>query len=151
MIMRRIISCFLFVVTIFWSSLSYAELAYVCVSEDSFLNGRSAPNKNADVTMRLFSGDEVDVVSFHGEWAEIIGGESGTSFCKAEFLSSIKKPVTYVNTSKGRVRVRKTPIDGKPVDWIGAKETIVVTKIICGWGLTNKGWIDLSYFKLMEE
>jgi hypothetical protein len=134
------VSCFLFV------SSACAETVYVCVSEDSYLNGRARPSTKAEITMRLYNGDELEAVSFSNDWVEVIGGESGTSWCKAIYLSEIKEPLWFVNTSGGRVRARKTPVDGKGTGWVSSRDTIKVTKIVMGWGYTSIGWVDLSYF-----
>lgn len=123
-----------------------AETLYVCVSDDSYLNGRAKPSTRSEVTMRLYNGDAVEAVAIHGEWVEVVGGESGTSFCKAAYLNSMKNPTFYTNTSGGRVRVRKSPGDGQGVGWISAGDMIKVTKVIMGWGCTNAGWVDLCYF-----
>lgn len=125
-----------------------AETVYVCISDHSYLNGRCAPSKNAEVTMKLFNGDELEIVALRGEWAEVVGGESGTSFCKIKYLSEIREPVSFTNTSGGRVRVRHNPVDGKTVGWIEAGKTVTVSKQILGWGYTKSGWVDLSYFTL---
>lgn len=124
-----------------------AETAYACVSNGSYLNARAYPRKSAEVTMHLYNGDEVQVVGFHGDWVQIVGGESGTSYCKAKYLSEIRKPVTYTNTSGGRVRIRESAVDGKGVGWIEAGKSITVTKQLLGWGYTKAGWVDLSYFE----
>lgn len=135
-----IASCFLFV------SSACAQTVFVSISPSSYLNGRARPSTKSEITMRLYKGDELEAISFSGEWVEVVGGETGTSFCKAIYLSEINEPVWFINTSGGRVRVRKTPVDGKSTGWISSGDTIKVTKIVMGWGYTSLGWVDLSYF-----
>ena len=89
-------------------STTKAETVYVRISDDSYLNGRAEPHKRAEVTMKLYNGDSLEAVGFHGEWIEVVGGESGTSFCKAQYLSEIKDPVLYTNTSGNMIAANAT-------------------------------------------
>lgn len=125
----------------------FATSHFVNVSEDSYLNGRMAPSKKSTVTMRLYRGDEVEVIGFSGDWAEVVGGESGTSYVKAQYLSTILEPIIFKNVSGGRVKVRSQPIAGKTVSWISSGKSITVESIVFGWGRTSSGWIDLSFFE----
>lgn len=134
-----------FLFTPLFSCLS--ESHYVMISEESYLNGREKPSKKAFITMRLFRGDVVDVIGFSGDWAHIIGGESGTSFVKAKYLSTILEPVKYQNVSCGRVKVRTHPVSGSTAAWISSGKTVTVHSIVSGWGRISSGWIDLSYFE----
>lgn len=123
---------------------------FVIISEDTYLNGREKPSKRSFITMRLFRGDQVEVIGFSGDWAEVIGGESGTSFVKAKYLSTILEPAKYRNTSGGRVKVRTHPVSGSTAAWISSGKTVTVQAIVSGWGRISSGWIDLSYFEKVE-
>lgn len=140
-----------FVSALLFLSSANAQTVYVCISEDSYLNGRARPSTRAEITMRLYNGDELEVVRFCGEWVEIIGGESGTSFCKAKYVSEVKDPVFCVNASGGRVRIRSSAIDGKGVGWVKAGGTVKVTRQLLGWGYIGTGWVDLSYFEANKQ
>lgn len=149
--MRKLIIGFMIAFLIFLvifnlNHIAASETLYVCIDKHTYLNGRARPSKKAEITMRLYDGDDVEAIRFCDEWIEVIGGESGTSFIKADYLSEIKSPVVYVNASKGRVRVRKTPDSNQTVSWIKAGETIKITRQIMGWGYTHGGWVDLQYF-----
>ena len=130
-----------------WCVVANAEndILYVCVDEGSFLNGRAAPSKKADVTMKLYSGDTVEVVDVVDGWVEIIGGESGTSFVDSHYVSETKESYKMVNTSGGRVRVRDS-IEGKAIGYVKAKGVVTIERTILGWGYTGHGWVKLSYF-----
>jgi uncharacterized protein YgiM (DUF1202 family) len=136
----------------FWYVVANAEndILYVCVDEGSFLNGRSGPSKKADVTMRLYSGDKVEVVDIVDGWVEIIGGESGTSFVDSHYVSETKEPYKMINTSGGRVRVRDS-IDGNAVGYVKAKGVVTIERTILGWGYTGHGWVMLSYFDTCDD
>lgn len=111
------------------------------------LNARANPGTNSEITMRLYDGDTVEALSTKDGWVEIEGGETGTSWCKAEYLSSSQSASqTYVNTSGGRVRIRDE-IEGNPIGWVASGETVSVSRSILGWGYIGKGWVDLSYFQ----
>lgn len=122
---------------------------YVCVSD--MLNAREEPNLKAEVQMRLYPDDEVIPLSVQNGWVEIEGGESGTSWCKAEHLSEIKEPKKYTNTSGGKVWIRKPLMDMSNKARKGevkANKTITVTRVVFGWGyIKDKGWVDLSFFE----
>lgn len=135
-----------------WVVVANAEndILYVCVSEDSYLNGRAAPNKKAEVTMKLYSGDEVEVVGVVDGWIEIVGGESGTSFVDSRYVSETDEPYKMVNTSGGRVRVRDS-IDGKAIGYVKAKGVVTVERTISGWGYIGSGWIMLDYFSDYDD
>lgn len=128
-----------------------SESHSVIISPNSYLNGRAKPSTSSEVTMKLYLGDEVEVLEFHGQWAKIIGGEYGTSFVKAEYLSSISSPVFYENDSSGRVRVRSAPVDGKTVGWVSSGARVRVLSIVMGWGKTSAGWVDLSFFQEVND
>lgn len=111
------------------------------------LNARAEPEKGAEITMRLEAGDTVEAVSVKDGWIEVAGGETGTSWCKAEYLSSSSdSPHTYVNTSGGRVRVRDE-IGGDHAGWVRSGASITVTRTVLGWGYIGSGWVDLSFFE----
>lgn len=124
-----------------------AETVYVSIREGTYLNGRMRPSTRSCVTMRLFNGDSLEVVSFDGEWVQVVGGESGTSYVKAEYLSELSSPVQYTNVSGGRVRIRKAPSSSKAIGWVGANQTILISRQISGWGYYRNGWVDLSFFE----
>lgn len=146
-------TAFLLILAILLSALlllghpAVAETVYVSIREGTYLNGREHPSTRSHITMRLFNGDALEIVSFDGEWVEVEGGESGTSFVKAEYLSEVNSPVSYTNTSGGRVRVRRSPSNSTAIDWIRSGETIAISKVIAGWGYTHGGWVDLSFFE----
>lgn len=121
------------------------ETLYVCTERDN-LNARFAPSTSSSIEMRLPPGEEVLAVSHRDGWVEIVGGEGGTSWCKAEYLSSTLEPTFFTNISGGRVFLRET-IEGKKNGFVRANKTILVTRQIFGWGYTGRGWVDLSYFE----
>lgn len=121
------------------------ETLYVCTENDD-LNARYAPSTSSNIEMLLPPGEEVEALSYRDGWVEIVGGESGTSWCKAEYLSSTLEPAYFVNISGGRVFLRDA-IEGRKSGFVRANKTILVTRQIFGWGYTGHGWVDLSYFE----
>ena len=143
--MKKIIIFILLFLTIVINS-AMAESTTLIVTVDE-LNGRAEPTTKSSVEMRLYKDDEVTFVSYNDGWVEIIGGETGTVFCKAEYLSEKDANLgTYKNTSGGRVHVREN-IEGKRIDSIAANKNVEVSSIILNWGYIGNGWVDLQYFE----
>lgn len=121
------------------------ETLYVCTERDD-LNARYAPTTASTIEMRLPPGEEVEAISYKDGWVEIVGGESGTSWCKAEYLSSTLEPAFFTNISGGRVFLRES-IEGKKNGSVRANKTILVTRQVFGWGFIGNGWVDLRFFE----
>jgi len=131
-------------ITIFAVNTALGSQLYVTATE---LNGRAEPSKTAAIEARFFRGESVNPTgNVNGNWIEVYGGETGTVWCSADYLSETRDSAKYVNTSGGRVRLRKTP-EGKFVGWVQTNEQITVARIVNGWGyIKDKGWVDLQYF-----
>lgn len=122
-----------------------AETLYVRTNGD-YLNGRSQPDKHAAVEARFDNGAQVESVSVSGGWVEVVGGETGTVWCKAEYLSSFPSGgVVYRNSSGGRVFIRSEP-HGAKTGRVEGNKTVTVQNVVDGWGYIGTGWVDLSYF-----
>jgi len=120
---------------------------YVTVSADSWLNGRSAPDTHSSVEARFQAGDTVDVYEVNGNWAKVAGGESGTVWCTAAYLSDTApdaQPETRTVQADGRVRVRETP-DGSTVRWLKNGDTVKVQFTIGGWACIGDGYVLETY------
>lgn len=128
---------------------SCAETLYVCTDGDD-LNGRERPDKHSPIMMKIPNGDTVEALSTKDGWVEVVGGESNTSWCKAEYLSSVQDAVSFRNTSGGRVFVRDG-IEGAKTGVIRANKAITVTRQIFGWGYTGFGWVDLQFFTPLDN
>lgn len=127
-----------------------AETVY-CIADK--LNGRYAPSIKSSKEMRLFYGDEVEALKLNDNgWVEVIGGESGTVWCKAEFLSVSIEPRKWKNISNGSVNIRKVPsLEAKTCGRVKKNRIMWITAEVLGWGyIKDQGWVDLSYFALEE-
>ena len=113
----------------------------------SSLNGRAAPNKTSRIEAIFERGDQLEATGrVSGSWIEVYGGETGTVWCSADYLSEAAGSRMYTNTSGGRVRIRKSP-DGSAIGWISAGKTVEVIRISNGWGyIPSTGWVKLCYF-----
>lgn len=100
--------------------------------------------------MKIPNGDTVEALSTKDGWVEVVGGESNTSWCKAEYLSSVQDAVSFRNTSGCRVFVRDG-IEGAKTGVIRANKAITVTRQIFGWGYTDSGWVDLQFFTPLDN
>lgn len=140
----RIFAMVVFAVT-FFSCFATAETLYVCTNGGD-LNGRAKPSIKSSVEMKIPDGEAVEAVSYDGGWVEIVGGETGTVWCKAEYLSSTQEATKYRNTSGGRVFVRDGIEGAKTGLVVRANGIVAVTRQINGWGYIGEGWVNLKYF-----
>lgn len=127
----------------------YTELLRVTATR---LNGRSAPGKKNRVEA-LF--DQDDILEATGEWnkthtwVEVKGGENGTVWCDVRYVNELEKPITAKYEGKGKVKIRKNPVNGKVTGYLKAGKEIEITQVVLGWAKCSKGWIDFNY--LTEE
>lgn len=142
--MKRFLMLFTLIATLI-ANIAISETLYVCTNGDD-LNGRAKPSIDADIEMRIPNGEEVEAVSYSGGWVEIVGGETVTSWCKAEYLSSTQEPAEYRNSSGGRVFIRDGIEGAKTGLVVRANGIVTVTRQINGWGYIGKGWVNLKYF-----
>ena len=142
----------LMMVALFACPLSLASadgtIMYVTASE---LNGRYEASTDSSIEAHFYYGDEVEAVSQKKGWIEVIGGECGTVWCKADYLTETLETLIYTNTSGARVRVRNLPEGDKRIRWIEENESVSVQRTAFGWGYVGDGYIDMSCFSLAEE
>ena len=119
------------------------QMYVVDVAEDSWLNGRTQPDKDSSIEARFLLGTEVDVYEVSGQWARVAGGECGYVWCSVDYLSSTPpdaEPQTYTVRSNGRVRVRETP-EGDLVRWLEDGDTVQVQSWFDGWAYIGDGYM----------
>lgn len=136
-----------------FTSVSIAEDAEVSEPVEmiviaSQLNGRAYPTKKSSKEAFFDYGDVVNATGKWSEdhkWIEIMAGEGGTVWCKAEYLT--ERTDSFIASNEGRkaVRIRKSPVDGRVTGYLKAGKTTKITQVILGWGKCSKGWIDLGY------
>lgn len=130
-------------------STAAAENYYVIAD---FLNGRAAPSKNSSVEARFECGDIVTPIQLNENgWVEVYGGETGTVWCKAEYVSACSSPIYY--EAEKTVNLRKNPsYESKIVSKIKKGRTMKISAEVFGWGYIRKqGWVDLSYFREIDN
>lgn len=123
---------------------------YVLASQ---LNGRDRPSKKAHIEARFDYGETVQCTgkwSDDMQWLEVKGGESGTCWCKAKYLTERFNSFKVENEHKTRIKIRNWP-EGKVRSYLGAGKTIEITQVLLGWGKCSRGWIDLGYLVEVEE
>ncbi len=127
---------------------------YVTVADGSWLNGRLEPNAHSSVEARFQAGDTVDVYAVSGTWAKVAGGECGFVWCSIDYLSSTapgNPPETCTVSADGRVRVRRTPENGKTVRWLNDGDTVTVQCRVDGWAYVGDGYVDERYLNANEN
>ena len=116
---------------------------YVMVN---LLNGRASPSKKAKIEARFDQGDDILATGEWSEdhhWIEVVGGETGTVWVYADYVSENKGHFYVINENYKQVKIRARPIDGKITGYLKRGKIIDVTSVVLGWGKTDKGWIDL--------
>lgn len=129
---------------------AFAETVYVLPRE---LNGRTEPSTKSFVEACFCKDEELECIELNvNGWARVIGGESGTVWCKAEYLSASPVVRKWKNISGGSVNLRAQPsCDAKRVGKIKSGRVMRVSAEVMGWGyIKDQGWIDLDYFELVE-
>ena len=156
---KIVIGILIFVILISIGSLIYMATAtaegetimYVTANK---LNGRSSPAKRNNVEVIFEKGDWVEAISWSKDhkWIEVKGGESGTVWCSAKYLTERTDIFKVQNIPERRkVKIRKSPEKGSVTGYVKGGGTIEVQQVVFGWGRTKKGWIDLEYFVEVTE
>lgn len=115
------------------------------------LNGRANPRKTAFVEARFDQGDTIKATgewSKDHHWIEVEGGETGTVWVYADYVSERKRIFTMKNVNYKTVRIRSRPIDGRVNGYVRKGKCVEITRVVLGWGKCKNGWVDLS---LLEE
>lgn len=118
------------------------------------LNGRQYPTTDSSREAFFEEGETVEAIQLNEKgWVEVYGGETGTVWCKAEYLSEQPEPRKWKNTSGGSVNLRRNPsIEAKRVGRIKAGRIMRISAEIMGWGyIKDQGWVDLSYFEVVDD
>lgn len=116
----------------------------------SVLNGRAKPSKKASIEARFDHNDIVTTLDWSKDhhWIEVDGGETGTVWVWWEYLTERTDEFTVSNGRSYKVKIRKEPY-GRLVGYLKPGKTLVIDRVIFGWGHCSKGWIELNY--LTEE
>ena len=117
------------------------------------LYGREWPTKKSQVMAYLDFGDAVQPtgnISKDCEWVEVIGGENGTMWVCAAYVSERFTEFTVTNENNGPVKIRsKMGGKGKVKGYVRNGKSIEIDRVVLGWGHCSRGWVDLEY--LIEE
>ena len=141
--MKKIISLMFLVVILL--GVAYAEegtTMYVCVDEDSYLNGREKPDKDSEIICFFYNGDEVNVLEIVGDWAKVDeGGEDLYSYVWIDYLTSkMIDDEPRIVSANGRVRVRDEP-NGELVGDIHDGDVVIVEAWRDEWARIANGWV----------
>lgn len=116
------------------------------------LNGRAHPTKKAPVEAVFDYGDQLTPtgrISRDCEWIEVEGGEAGTVWVHVNYISERFVEFTVRNENNGKVKIRSKIGGGKVRGYVKRGKSVVIDRVVLGWGHCSKGWIDLEY--LIEE
>ena len=148
------IAMIVLVLVLAFAKVTFAEehpaTMYVCVSESSWLNGRAEPDAGSRVEAKFYAGYDVAVYEVKDGWARVQGGETGSVWCRIDYLSSTRDdPRAYTVTANGRVRVRDVP-DGRLVRWLDDGDSVTVTRWCESWAYVGDGYVDGRYLEAEE-
>lgn len=149
--MRKLLSLLMglsMVVTAACAERIIIDRSVVIVPPGEYLRGRIVPVVG-ETMVKLYLGDEVDIVARKDGWAEVIGGENGTCWVSEDYLAdsytSLPVPETYKVSSNGRVRVRRTPGDTDISRWCENGDEVEVlawaTVDDTEWARLTDGWV----------
>jgi len=111
------------------------------------LNGRDRPNRHGTKEAMFDYGDSLTPTgrwSADHNWIEVYGGESGTVWVCAKYVSEIAGSFYVENLDYSQVKIRKRPIDGRLTGYLKRGKALLIDQVVLGWGHCSKGWIDLS-------
>lgn len=142
--MRKIISLIFMVLFLF--SLALAEETTEMYVTASQLNGRANPSRKASVEARFDRGDSIEAIDWSKDhhWIEVTGGETGTVWVWWEYVTERIDTFTVRNNFGSKVKIRKEPY-GTVTGYLKNNKTLVIDRVIFGWGHSKRGWIDLKY------
>jgi len=130
---------------------SAATAEYATVTA-SLLNIRSRPSKKGFIEGFAERGDKIELSgrwSQDHKWVEVLAGEAGVGWVSIDYVTE-REPVIVENLGK-KVKIRKTPVNGKLTGYLKKGGKIVIDQVVLGWGHCSKGWIDLSYLIELEN
>ena len=141
------------VICVVWSvlygaGLAEEEYAPLYVTAD-MLNAREQPTRKAQVGGMYYYGDELKPtgrISRDREWVEIYGGEPGTLWVKACYVSERYAAFTVINENNGKIKIRSRMGEGRVKGYVKRGKSIEIDRVVLGWGHCKKGWVDLEYF-----
>lgn len=128
--------------------LAEEDYAPLYVTAD-MLNAREQPTKKAPVAGMYYFGDELQPtgkISKDREWVEVYGGEAGTMWVKACYVSERYAEFIVKNENNGKVKIRSRMGEGKVRGYVRNGQSIEIDRVVLGWGHCKKGWVDLEYF-----
>lgn len=117
------------------------------------LNGRARPSTKSKVEAFWDYWDYVEATgkwSNDKEWIEVKGGECGTVWCSAKYLTEISDPIKAKNTDYKSIKIRSRPENGKVIGYLKKNKTVTITQVVLGWGKCRKGWIDMNLLTEIE-
>lgn len=115
----------------------------------TLLNGRQWPTKKAQAMTFYDYGEQLQPTgkwSKDREWIEIYGGEAGTVWVCARYVTERMTEFTVTNENNGKIRIRSKPGGGKVKGYVKHGKSIEIDRVIMGWGHCSRGWVELDYF-----
>jgi len=113
------------------------------------LNGRFRPNKKASVLAEYEFGDILIPTGKWSKdhmWVQVLHPEEEYVWVNVNYISERLDIFEVYTLCDTKVRIRKSPGSGKTTGYLKKEQHVEVDQVVLGFGHTDKGWIDLSYF-----
>lgn len=124
------------------------ELNELIVIADT-LNARYRPSKKSAALAEYVFGDHLVPTgkwSKDHQWIQIFHPEQNYLWVNINYISERLDIFEVFTLCDSPVRVRKSPGSGKTTKYLKKEQHVEVDQVVMGFGHTDYGWIDLSYF-----
>ena len=118
------------------------------------LNGRYRPNKKSAILAGYFFGDHLVPTGKWSKdhmWVEVYHPEEKTVWVNINYISERMDIFEVFTLSDSPIRARSKPEVGKTTKYLKKDQHVEVDQVVMGYGHTEYGWIDLSYFIEEEQ
>ena len=111
------------------------------------LNGRVSPNRHAQKESLFEYGDTLQTTgkwSADHRWIEVEAGEMPTVWVSIDYVSETAGSYTVQNREYAKIKVRKTPVNGRVTGYLKKGQELEIDQVVLGWGHSRMGWINLE-------
>ena len=128
-----------------WISMKYVERTYAVGTgvATTDLNARQKARESSDILGTYKKGDSITITELHNGWGLTEKGWVNLKYVK---MGSATTSTTNATVTAETLNARKKANDSADILGTYKKgDTVTITEMYDGWGLTEKGWINLNY------
>ncbi len=134
-----------------WISMKHVDLDYPTGkgTATTDLNARKKANDSAEILGQYKKGDELTITEVTKGWGLTAKGWVNMKYVKMGTTeSTVNKKGTATVTSDTLNARKKANAESEILGQYKKGDVVTITENLNGWGLTEKGWINLSYVVL---